>query len=190
MVALVKGLAVLALALAACTAPNRPPDSESAAPAVEVVELGTLRDVSLCGGIWFGSEPAPEDLDLAQRRGVRRVLAIDEAGPEGVQALCAELGLEFRRYRVRTPAFDDSEALAVVADLAAGTEAGDTLLFSQDGSLAAALFAVYRVRHDQVPIERALVEARRAGMRPGECEDLVRRLVSEPVPRPPSSRPR
>lgn len=184
----------LALSLGACAGAGRGSDvgSGSAAPAIEVVELGTLRQVSLCSGIWFGSAPAPEDLDLARRRGVRRVLVIDDAGPEGVEALCDELELELLRFRIRGARVDEGEAREVVGLLSGnGTEArdGDTLLYSEDGSMAAALFAVHRVLHDGVALERALVEARRAGMR-SDDEDLVRRLVSEPAPPPPSARPR
>jgi hypothetical protein len=38
-------------------------------------------------------------------------------------------------------------------------------------------FALHRILNERVPVEAALVEARRAGMKPGAPEDFVRRTV-------------
>ena len=80
--------------------------------------------------------------------------------------------------------------LAVMRALGEEDAGGDTLLFSEDGSMAAALFAAYRITYEGVPVDRALLEARRSGMRAGETEDLVRELSAAPGPLPSASPPR
>lgn len=183
-------LPLFAAFLTGCAAVNRTSGEDSAPPGIEVVQLGTMRDISLCSGVWFGAEPTPEDLDLARRRGVRRVLVIDEAGPSQLESLCAELDLELERFRVSGPPEDRGEMLAVMRALGEEDAGGDTLLFSEDGSMAAALFAAYRITYEGVPVDRALLEARRSGMRAGETEDLVRELSAAPGPLPSASPPR
>ena len=59
------------------------------------------------------------------------------------------------------------------------TQPGPTLMFCGSGGRCAAFLAIYRAVVLGVPLDKALVEARRAGMKPGEPEDFVRSQVEQ-----------
>jgi protein tyrosine phosphatase (PTP) superfamily phosphohydrolase (DUF442 family) len=49
------------------------------------------------------------------------------------------------------------------------------LIFCGTGGRSAMFFAIHRVVDQGVPLDQALLEARRAGMKPGAPADFVRR---------------
>lgn len=144
-----------------------------------------MRNVSLVGRLWFGAVPAAGDLALARRRGVARVIDLtspSERSAEDLAAECKRLGLEYLGGVIRgeDPQGDDSVDL-VLPWLAAADAAADapwTLLFDGTGGRCAAYLAIHRAVGGGVPVEEALVEARRAGMKPGVLEDFVREQVA------------
>jgi hypothetical protein len=164
------------LSLAACSLSTRA--SAPAYPALEAAEFVTMVNVSESSGVWFGGLPTRDDLDLARRRGVRRVIALcDPALYAELDLLgqCAQLELELRELGAPGDGTDTDVArlLALLADEARPK----TLLFCEDGSICAMLFAIYRVIHDGVALVDALSEARRAGMPEGAAEAFVRASV-------------
>lgn len=126
-----------------------------------------MQTVGLAENLWFGSRPSPEDLELAARRGVEQVIDLCSSDSAELVRAASELGLAW------TSTQDTGEVLDLLA-----TETS-ALMFCEDGSGSAALFAIHRVLHVGLPIEDALEEARRAGLEPGAGEELVRRAVDE-----------
>lgn len=149
-------------------------------PPVEAAELGNMHNVSVSGEIWFGGVPTSEDLDLARRRGITHV--IDLCTPEErpdfeVSRACERLGFAcFDPGLVAADAISDQVVDQVLAQLNVD-DRGPTLIFCGTGGRSAMFFAVHRVVDQGVPLERALVEARRAGMKPGDSEEFVRAQV-------------
>lgn len=174
----------LLVPLAACTAPGRRA-SAPAQPVLESSEMGSMHNVSVSGDIWMGSCPDADDLDLAARRGIARVIDLRStaerrvSGEDGreLAPACAELDLELVEA-------DVPEDLARVSDAAVdqvlellGRGDAKTLLLCRDGRRSALFFAIHRVVHEGVALEEALLEARRCGVPPGPDEDFVRAQV-------------
>ncbi len=171
-------LGVWALVLAACAGP-RSRETVPAWPPLEPAELGEMHNVAVSDGIWIGSEPCVADLDLAYRRGIRRVISLCAAAecPEyDLRVACESLGMQCYQISPRDPAALDEEAVDRALALLAEAESSGirTLMFSSDGSRCAAIFAIHRVVREDMPLEEALLEARRAGLRSGD-EAVVRR---------------
>jgi len=181
-------LALLALLFSTSCRSNDAREVRTNYPPIERSALGEMRNVSMIGSIWFGTMPGEEDLALAKRRGIRRVidLSVSEELPCcDVPSACRALGLEYL-----TPVLQDGEFLtAESVDLVLEwiEESGDTpiLMFDGSGGRCACYLAIWRVTRLGVPLEVALTEARRAGMKPGSPEDFVRSQVdrlSAPAP--------
>ena len=149
-----------------------------------------MRNVSTMGSIWFGAMPSVEDLELASRRGVERVIDLsttDERGEYSIASVCSRLGLKYCSAAIRTQGPPSDESVDFVMELLAeacpanSAGSGDdvrTLMVDGSGGRCASFIAIYRVRWLDVPLEEALVEARRAGMKPGASEDFVRAQVT------------
>ena len=171
----------LALAAAACRVPSK--RQVSPYPPLESSELGSMHNVSVSDGFWFGGQPTAEDLDLAQRRGIERVIAVVEIDPSelALSELCAQYGLECIELGVvegePIPDATVDRTLALLDDEASS----HTLMFCPDGSWCAMLFAIHRVVQEGMSVDEALVEAHRSGMRPGESEEFVRASVARLV---------
>ena len=173
-------LLALALAAAGCRSGGDVQDTPPWPP-VESAELGGMRNVSRSGSLWFGGGPDEADLDLAARRGIGTVIDLstpDEAPPCEVDAVCREKGLVYVDLGdTERELLSDRAVDAVLRELA--ELAGEpVLLYCGNGSRCAMFVAIYRAAMEGVPLEQALVEARRAGMKPGEPEVFVREQVA------------
>ena len=170
---------VVAVLLAACqgsptlsSTPDYPP--------LETDTFGSMRNVFVADGIWLGSTPTWEDLELADRRGVECVIDLSAAGEQtdlDVAAICARFGME---YVLVTQGEGTSPTDRAVDEVLARFEQagrGRTLVFCGSGARCVALMAIHRTVVVGVPLERALMEARRAGMIPGDQDAFVRGQV-------------
>lgn len=174
-------LLILALALVApaCGMFGREDDPEPPEPVIVPADLGEMRNVSRADDLWFGGPPCEADLDLAARRGVRAV--IDLSLPEeerrcDVARVSQEHGLAYWRVSEGGDPWTDEAVDRVLSILREA--GGPALLFCGTGGRCAAFVAIHLVVDEGVPLEEALVEARRAGMKPGEPEAFVRRQVA------------
>ena len=176
------GLSLSLFALA-CGGPTK----EAVAPEslrLESSELGGMHNVSSVGNVWLGGLPSVEDLDLARRRGIERVIDLrvpEETLDYDLRGECARLGLECVSISLQAPDdLPDSAVNLFVASLA-DTET-PTLVFCGDGSRSAMFFAVHRVVNGGLDVEEALYEARCAGMQPGAPEEFVRAQIQRLAP--------
>jgi len=172
------GLA-LALAAGGCRGLDLADDESRDWPPVEETELGEMVNVHAAGPIWFGGAPEKADLDLAARRGVEVV--IDAATPAerpdyDVEDLCVRLELEVVVLGVDDTGVTNDQVDEFLRCLEPAGE-GEVLLFCGNGDRSAMLFAIHRAVQIGVPLEEAIYEARRAGMKPGGPEDFVRDQV-------------
>lgn len=172
--------AVLALLLlAACkTLPDEPAPNEW--PPFESASMGDMTNVHRVGDLWIGGLPARGDLELAARRGLTQVLDVRPAHQmplEDLPAAARGHGLDYVSL-----AFDPEQPDPTVVEraLAELRRPGSKLIFCNDGGGAALILAVHRVREQGVPLEEALSEARRLGMKPGAPEEFVRRAAGAP----------
>tara|TARA_R110002072_G_scaffold58824_3_gene149508 strand:- start:8040 stop:8576 length:537 start_codon:yes stop_codon:yes gene_type:complete len=152
-------------------------------PVLEPAELGQMPNVSVTAGIWAGGQPSLEDLALAQRRGVARVIALctqAECAASGIAAACKELNLEWHSFGPEKEGPLPDDAVVRALNLLADPNAPPTLLFCRDGSVTAMVLAVHRMVHEGVDEDQALMDARRGGLEAGAQEarvvDLAQRL--------------
>jgi len=146
-------------------------------PELEASSFGEMANVSMCERLWFGGGVTESDVELAFRRGVKRVLDLsfqDDEPAFDLKLACDSYGIE-----LVDAALLDVESLSEEdADLALGifrdTDSRPLLVLCEAGSNSAAFFALWRVLDHEMPLDLALDEARRAGMRPGVLEEYVR----------------
>ncbi len=159
------------------------PEKEPPAVApLESSELGTMHNVSVSDGLWFGGQPTTEDLDLARRRGIQRIIAVHMPGELGdldLEGICQSLGFtDCVSIEIPEDQAIPSQAVDQVIDLLGETPRPRTLLFCRDGSVSAMLFAIHRSVNEDMPLEQAIAEALRSGMRTGaKSETFVRDQV-------------
>ena len=174
--------AVLLACLVDCACHTAPEKVPPRFAPLESSELGTMHNVSVSDGLWFGGLPTIEDLDLARRRGIERVIAVSMPGELGdldLEGACDSLGLN-ECVLIEIPADQalSTEAVDQVVGLLGETPRPRTLLFCRDGSVSAMLFAIHRSANEGMPLKQAIAEARRSGMRTGtESEAFVRDQV-------------
>lgn len=187
-------LLALSLAASACRSDGGA-ETSAAYPPILSSNFGEMRNVSVVGPIWFGTLPSANDLDLAKRRGVLRV--IDLSSPAEIASAetpdysreCLRLRLEYIAGAIQTEDPQSDDSVDLVLQWLSGGEGGEgscppTLMFDGSGGRCATYLAIHRAVAYEVPLEVALVEARRAGMKPGAPEEFVRaqvaRLTDEP----------
>ncbi len=160
--------------------------ARAACPPINAGSLGEMRNVSTMGSISFGALPCEEDMGLARRRGIERVIDLsspDEKGRCNLAAVCTRMEIEYMPSAIRSEGPPSDESVDFVMEcLIQGCSMNSdpdkraipTLMVDGSGGRSASFLAIYRVCWLGVPLEEALVEARRAGMRPGDPEAFVR----------------
>ena len=174
------GLGLLLGTLAACaTFDDGATAGEPAGPAtIERGELGTTRNVTVFRDLILGGQPSADDLELAKKRGVTRVLNI-RTTPElerldwSEAARCAELDLEYVQISFRGDTATDEvyDAILAVLDRPA-PDGGGTLFHCASGNRTALFVALQRMRDDGIPYDQALADAQAAGMKPSSLAPL------------------
>ena len=154
---------ITTLGLAACRATTEE-IKPTWAPVVEA-RMGTMEICSYSEELWFGSTPSAADLELAQRRGFRRVIDLGCRAGADLAAVAAELGMAWEVIPVLAgDQLHDAQVDHVLELLRTKSEAR-TLMVCDDGGASAALFAIHRVVQAGMSLDEALVEARRSGLR-------------------------
>ena len=174
-------LLLLALAFAGACRTGPPAEEPPAYPRLVPADFGAMHNVSRVGELWIGGMPNADDLELAQRRGVELVLDLSvpsEVRTCDVAVECRKLGIDYATAGIAADSKLTSESVdLVLAELDREPEV-PTLMFSGTGARCASYLAVYRVVRQGVPLEEALIEARRAGMQAGPAADFVRNEVA------------
>ena len=149
-------------------------------PVLRSTEMGSMHNVSVAGTVWFGGTPSAEDLDLAKRRGIESVIALtgsDRTAYADLARKCGELGLEFVTVPVTSNETVPEGTVDMVLESLRASSESPTLMFCESGDKSAMFFAIHRAVNENVAVEDALIEARRAGMKPGPPEIFVLRHI-------------
>lgn len=149
-------------------------------PPIVSSTFGEMRNVSVSGPIWFGGAPCRQDLELAERRGIERVIDLSSSSEVprcDVSSTCKALGMEYLKAAAEGESERCDEAVDLVLGWLESGSARPTLMFDGTGGRCASFIAIHRAVAYGVPLEEALVEARRAGMKPGDPEEFVRDQV-------------
>lgn len=171
--------AITAAALALCIGcgSTGEVEDEREYPQIVASSFGDMRNVSVSGSIWFGTAPSVSDLELASRRGITRVIDLSaptEKSKCDVGPVCGSLQIEYFMAAMNPKDLTSDHCVDLVLDWLSEETGEPTLMFCGSGSRCATYLAIYRSTVLNVPLEDALVEARRAGMKPGAPEDFVR----------------
>lgn len=144
---------------------------------LEAAYFGDLRNVSKCGDVWFGGGVTGGDVELAYRRGVQSVLDLsfpDEEADFDLRRACFDHGIDLYDPGLLGPDTLTDRNADEALDLFRDAGRHPLLVVCGTGSNGATFFALWRALDHQMPIEEAIEEARRAGMRPGPLELYVR----------------
>jgi len=163
-----------------------------AGPRLSPDRLGSVRSSLACDGDWMGGIPLAEDLDddlgLAHRRGVTVIIDLRDAANRDLMPLDAaaeRAGMELVEID-RALAGDtlqdltseiSNAAVDVVRDLLNEPGRSGVLLLDDDGSLAAAVYAIYLTADRGVDESGTLNAARSSGMSDDDVA-FVRRQVA------------
>ncbi len=145
-------------------------------PPMKTAEMGTMRNVCVSGPIWFGGVPATTDLDLAKRRGIESVIGLCSSDPDAEAELASHtsaLGMRFLSVPIKPGLTTPAGTVDLVLGKLRESKDSPTLMYCESGGISAMFFAIYRVVYEDVDVEEALIEARRAGMKPGPPEEFV-----------------
>lgn len=150
-------------------------------PPLEASDFGSMNNVSMAGPLWIGGMPTAEDLELAQRRGIERVIDVSvpsEPRTLDIPSECRVLGVEYQTLGLVDEGLLTSESVDLFLEELGDGDIPPTLMFCGTGSRCAMYLAIYRATRLGVPLEKALIEARRAGMEAGAPAAFVRAEVA------------
>ncbi len=174
-----RALALLLLLVTSSCELFQPPAAIPPTPwaELEAANFGGLRNVSKCGEVWFGGGVSEGDVELAYRRGVKSVLDLsfpDEEPDFDIRRTCFDYGIAlYDSDLLGADVLSDRNADEAL-DLFRDTEHHPLLVVCGTASNGATFFALWRALDHEMPLEDAIEEARRAGMRPGPLESYVR----------------
>ncbi|MEZ5979167.1 MAG: sulfur transferase domain-containing protein [Planctomycetota bacterium] len=146
--------------------------------AVEPAELGEVDTCFRCGDVYLATAPDESAFELAARRGFALVLDLRSESAVREASMARDvrrLGLDYVRVAIEPSALDDAAIDEVLRMIEAAN--GPVLLFCDQGTRCATVFAVYRAVVQGVDLETALEDGRFVGMKPG-TEEAVRAQVT------------
>lgn len=170
-------LGVISLLLASACGSTQAKTTQRAYPEIVASSFGEMRNVSVTGSIWFGTMPSADDLELASRRGIERAIDLStpsEASKCDLTSVCSALGIDYMVAGMHPAELVTDHCVDLVLAWLKESRGKPTLMFDGSGGRCATFLAIYRSVELSVPLEEALVEARRAGMKPGAPEEFVR----------------
>lgn len=182
------GLLLAGLTLAGCQSAS---STEAAAVVhLEPAKFGGLKSCFQWGEMYLGSVPGPEELELAARRGVGLLLDLRQspAQDSALSLQARDLGMEYAHAPIDPEQLSDGEVDRALTALAAAEER-PALLFCETGSRAAMVAALFRIERQPDSLERAIEDARRAGMKPGSSESALRRQAARLIAGQVSTKP-
>ena len=156
---------VFAFAAAASAGDKTPP--KKAPPKVTDAKLGKTRNVHACGKIFLAGQPAPEDIALMKKKGIKRVITLrtdgevdwDEAGR------VKQAGIDFVQVPFRLPDSLTDEVFDKVRKLLKEPKMTPALLHCGSANRVGAVWLAHRVLDEGVPVDEAMKEARQVGLR-------------------------
>ncbi len=159
------------------TAQESKPETEvSPKPAkVEAVELGDTKNVHRVGDLFLAGQFTKEDLDKIKNAGVERVITLRTEGEIDwdEKQLVENAGLQFAAASFRKPETLTDAIFDEVCVLLKNKQ-GKTLLHCGSANRVGAVWLVHRVLEEDVPVDTALEEARKIGLRtPGYEERAI-----------------
>lgn len=172
---------VAGLILAGCAESTSRQPAPSAAqvqpadPARETVQtagIGSIPNLTRLGDLYFAGQPSAGDLALLPDAGVTTVISLRheaELGGFDEKSAVQDLGLQYLEVPWNGPAeltddvFDRTRAMLLEVD-------SPTLFHCGSANRVGAVWLPYRVLDEGVPVEQAVEEARKIGMRTPEYE--------------------
>ena len=174
----ISGICLLLLIVNLSRAANAQPASASdSVPQVNDAELGETRNVHRCGDLFLAGQPTQEDLKLIKQRGIRSIITLREENEVDWEEIAVQTaGLQFVRVPFRGPETLSDDVFDQVRQLLAEAD-GPTLLHCGSANRVGAVWLVHRVLDQGVPVETAVAEARRVGLRNAGYEERAQRYI-------------
>ncbi len=129
-------------------------------------KLGNTRNVHACGKLFLAGQPSPDDIAVLKEKGIQRVITLrtdgevdwDEAGK------VKQAGIEFVKIPFGRPDSLTDQVFDKVRK-ALKDHQKPTLLHCGSANRVGAVWLTYRVLDEGVPVDQAIKEAKRVGLR-------------------------
>jgi uncharacterized protein (TIGR01244 family) len=148
---------------------------------LEPAKLGATERVHAFDGIFLASQPEPDDLKAARDAGVKTVVNLRK-GDElkwDEKAVIEGLGLEYHSVPFGTAAELTDDVFTETRKLLADTSKRPLLLHCASANRVGVVWLVHRVVDDGVPYEKALEEAKAAGLKAAPLEEKAREYIEK-----------
>ena len=142
------------------------------ASAVEPVDIGTTKNVHECKGLLLAGQFPAEDIATIKDRGIKRIISLRTEGELDwdEESSVKSADLEFVVVPFREPEELTDEVFDRLRELLADDEAPATMLHCGSANRVGAVWLPFRVLEQDVPLEQALEEAKKIGLRNEEYE--------------------
>ena len=144
--------------------------SAETSPSIEDVTLGNTKNVHLCRNLFLAGQPTQGDIPIIKEKGIKRVVTLREEGEVewNERAAFEDAGLEFVQVPFRSPDSLTDDVFLRVRKLLQKSNKGSILLHCGSANRVGAVWLTYRVLDENVPLARAVEEAKKVGLRSEE----------------------
>lgn len=158
---------------------GRVESDEATGPAsIRGANLGETKNVHRCGNLFLAGQFTADDLDEIRAAGIRRVISLRTDGEIDWDeaALLQDAGMAFELVPFRVPESLTDDVFDRVRELLQDNSR-ITLFHCGSANRVGAVWLPWRVLDDGVPLDTALVEAKRIGLRNEAYEERALRYI-------------
>ncbi len=176
------------IAAGSASAQEQKPKSEpKPLPVLEACKLGEVDRIHRLDKVFLAGQPTAEDFKLAKtQEGLKFVINLrtteeleyDEA------ATLKGLGVEYLHLPVQSPAALNDATFDKARKVLADKKNHPVMLHCASANRVGAVWLAYRVLDDKVPLEKALDEAKKVGLRSPDLEAKAKDYIARKTAKP------
>ena len=167
------GLLIAFVLLAGCAENGSVTDAKQDTQPVQQEQLGDLDRIHSVGDLYIASQPSVSDLEKLKEQGILSVINLrpaDETPDMNEQKAVEDLGMKYVHIPLSGPGQADTSFFQSAREQLRSVKR-PAFLHCSSANRAGMAWLAYRVLDEGVPLERALKEARKVGMRSQKLED-------------------
>ncbi len=161
-------IACIALLTFSATADDAKTDPKGKKPPkLEACKLGSTYNVHRLGKVYLAGQPSADDFAIAKKEGIKTVINLRTPGEMRFdeKGVLKGLGLEYHYLPFAAPDSLKDEIFEKSLKVLGDKKKQPVLLHCASANRVGAIWLVHRVLTDNVPIDKALKEAKEVGLR-------------------------
>jgi uncharacterized protein (TIGR01244 family) len=154
---------------------------EASAAKFQPAKLGATERVHSFDGIYLASQPSPDDLKIAREAGVKTVVNLrkKEEVEWDEKAVVTGLGLEYDNVPFGSAAELTDDVFNETRRILGDSSKKPLLLHCASSNRVGAVWLAFRVLDEGVPYEKALEEAKAAGLKTAALEEKAKAYIEK-----------